>query len=435
LDVNRLEEIIRFFTQNAGFARLMDGMWDMYARHGRCFGAVRLLNPHDYEEKAISGFFKRDYYNQALIRISLAEFERQLQKVFPQASGLGVLLEGYFSRPMTSNMDDGKDRIRVRDSFAMHVKSVILPQYEGTEAELWLREMIAHMRRTYRQWADKFILEPDTIIEQVKTVCNALNALPNDEYLLLSDFSAQVCGDSQALDFYGSHGALFLRALARRYGVNVPNQLDESIHLYWLAGLLSNGVLNQVTVSGLVAYGNGDEADAACAYYDNLGEAHILTLENISRFTRVETYKNKVFIVESATVFALLSERLRTLPCTLVCASAGANAALDRLLVLCFHSGADLYYSGNMDLKGLLLGDALHLRFGKRFIPWRYEKEDYEKALSENDALLPDEKKDVALHNEDFASLLSMIRKKGKTANHLPLVGLLAEDIHTYIGG
>jgi uncharacterized protein (TIGR02679 family) len=204
--------------------------------------------------------------------------------------------------------------------------------------------------------------------------------------------------------------------------------LEESIQLYWQAGLLSNGVLNQVTVSGIVA-------DKACAHYDSLGEAHVLTLENISRFTKVAVYKKKVFVVESASVFALLCEQLRGLRCTLVCASPGLNAALDRLLSLCCESGAELYYSGNMDFKGLTLGESLYLRFGKQFVPWRYGKEDYELALTQSDTLMPDEKRNVAFHNEAFASILSHIRKKGKTAGHLPLVKLLAEDIAAYIGG
>jgi uncharacterized protein (TIGR02679 family) len=423
-----VDEMLGYFLKEEGFSRMMAGMWDLYARHGRCFGAVRLTKPRRNEEIAISEFFKRDYYDQALIRISLADFERQLQKIFPEAPGLGVFLEGYFARPFTSHFEDVKNPTRIRDSFAMFIKTEILPEYEGTEAGHWLKEMIAHIRRTYKQWAEMFVSESDTVVKQVKTVCVALNTLPQDEYLLLSDFSQKICGHPQALDFYGSHGSLFLRALARKFGTFIPQQLDESIQLYWQAGLLSNGVLNQVTVSGIIA-------DDACAVYDAMGEAHVLTLENISRFTKVEAYKNKVFIVESTNVFALLCERLRGLRCTLVCASSGINAALDRLLTLCCESGADLYYSGNIDLKGLSLGDSLYLRFGKHFVPWRYGKEDYEQALSETDALLPDDKKSMALHNEFFASLLSLIRKKGKTVSHLPLVELLAEDIHTYVGG
>jgi uncharacterized protein (TIGR02679 family) len=185
---------------------------------------------------------------------------------------------------------------------------------------------------------------------------------------------------------------------------------------------------------GLGAYTGGEE-DAACAHYRGRGEAHVLTLENISRFTRVEAKGNKVFILENAVVFALLCERLRGTGCTLVCAANGMNAALDALLTLCCDGGAVLHYSGNMDLKGLGLGDNLYLRFGGQFIPWRYGKGDYELAQAESETTLTDDKRDLSLHNEAFASLLSLIRKKGKTATHLPLVELLAGDVRAHAGG
>lgn len=428
-----MDEILQYFSQEAGFARLMDGMWETYARHGRCFGAVRIEAPTGEEERAISDFFQRDYFDQALIRVSLAEFERQLHKTFPNAPKLGVLLEAHFARPLTASSATAKERIRIRDSFAVHVKNEILPAYERTPAAEWLNEMIAHMRRNYKPWAERFITEKDAVVAQTKVVCDALNALNDDAYVLLSEFSQEVCGDPHALDFYGTHGPLFLRALAKRYKMNVPAQLEESIHLYWQACLLSNGVLNQVTVLGLQAF--VEDEDEACAYYNNLNEAHILTLENISRFTRVEAVKKKVFVVENASVFALLCERLRGINCSVVCAAAGMNAALDRLLFLCGDNGAKIYYSGNMDVRGLTWGDMLYLRLYKNFIPWRYSKEDYERALVTSEAMLPDEKKEVSLHNEEFAALLSLIRKKGKIATQMPLVDLLAADIKKLVGG
>jgi uncharacterized protein (TIGR02679 family) len=284
------------------------------------------------------------------------------------------------------------------------------------------------MRRTYKQWSEQFIQEPEKITGQIATVCEALNGLPKSGYVRLSDFSARICGDPRALDFHTGLGALFLRALARRYDTAIPSHLEGSIHLYWQAGLISNGVLSQVTVLGISA-DSAEINDAACAQYNALGESFVLTLENISRFTGVGAYGEKVFVVENASVFALLCERLRDVKCTLVCASGGLNAALDALLTLCFKSGLDIYYSGNLDVKGLGLGDAMYIKFGKKFNPWRYGKADYELALAENDVLLADEKKDLAMHNEAFASLLSLIRKKGRTASQLPLVGLLAEDI------
>jgi len=86
-----------------------------------------------------------------------------------------------------------------------------------------------------------------------------------------------------------------------------------------------------------------------------------------------------------------------------------------------------------MDYKGLILADKVYLKFNKHFIPWRYSKTDYEVVLAENDYLLPEDKKDLAMHNENLASLLSLMRKKGRTASLHPLVSAMAEDVRALL--
>jgi len=343
--------------------------------------------------------------------------------------GLNTILEAYFGRPITSFNEPTIDTSRYKDAFTRTIRDEILPKFEGTPAAAWLREMLAHMRRTYRQWADQFPHEPENVLSMISIVCEAVNALPPaDQLIRLSDFSAQHLDDSKALDFHSPLGPLFLRALAHRHQASVPSILEDSIRLYLQAGLLSDGVLSQVTVRGI------DADDEACTFYDQLGEAHVLTLENICRLESARAYGEKVFVVENPHVFSALCERLSGLNCTLVCAAHGLNPALEHLLKLCTQSGAVIHYAGNMDYKGLTLADKVYLRFGKLFVPWRYGKADYELLFAGSDYLLPDDRKDLAMHNEELAALLSLLRKKGKSASSLPLVGLLAEDIRAMLG-
>ena len=424
---NGLPEVIQYLKSDGGFERLINGMFDLYSRYGRCFSAVRLVRPTREEENALSVLFKRDYYDQALIRIGLAEFERQIQKVFSYEAGLDTVLEAYMGRPVVAQSEPPNDSHRYKDAFTRTIRDEILPRFEDTPAAAWLREMVAHMRRTYRQWADQFPHEPARVLRMVAAVCEAVNALPQGRQMRLSDFSAQHLGDARALDFHSPHGPLFLRALAYMYEMPVPTVLEDSIRLYLQAGLLSEGVLSQVALRGVRS------DDEACAFFDRLGEAHVLTLENICRLTDVRSYGDKVFILENPHVFSALCERLSGFNCTLVCANGGLSPALERLLDLCTKSGATLYYAGNMDYKGLTLADKLYLRFGKQFTPWRYSRADYGLLLTGNDYLLPDDRKDLAMHNEELAALLSMLRKKGKSASSLALVGLFAEDIRAMV--
>jgi len=425
---NGLAGIVQHFKNDNSFERLMNGMFDLYNRYGRCFSAVRLTRPSKEEEKALSVFFNRDYYDQALIRIGLAEFERQVQKVFGYDAGLASILEAYFGRPIATYSEPAPESIRYKDAFTRTIRDDLLPRFEDTPAAGWLREMLAHMRRTYRQWADQFPHEPENVLSMISDVCEAVNALPGTGQLVrLSAFAAQHLASARALDYHSPLGPLFLRALAHRYQTQIPTVLEDSIRLYLQAGLLSDGVLSQVAVKGIIT------DDAACNLYDQQGEAHVLTLENICRLTDIRTYGEKVFVIENAHVFSALCERLGGVSCTLVCAANGLNPALERLLELCTSSGATIYYSGNMDYKGLTLADKVYLRFEKQFVPWRYGKADYELLFSGSDYLLPDDRKDLAMHNEELASLLSLLRKKGKSASSYPLVGLLAEDVRALV--
>jgi len=424
-----ITEIIQYFKNDTGFERLMSGMFDLYNRYGRCFSAVRLSRPTKDEEKALSVFFNRDYYDQVLIRIGLAEFERQAQKVFEYEIGLATILEAYIGRPLTSYSEPATETIRYKDAFTRAIRDEVLPKFEDTPAAEWLKEILAHTRRTYRQWADLFSHEPENILSMVSVVCEAVNSLPPAGQLIrLQDFSAQHIGDSRALDFHSSLGPLFLRALAHQYQAPVPAVLEDSIRLYLQAGLLTDGVLSQVVVIGIQA------DDEVCEFYDQLGEAFVLTLENLCRIESVQAYGDKVFVVESLHVFSALCERLSGQNCTIICASNGLNPALEHLLELFTQSGAAIYYAGNMDYKGLTLADKIYLRFGKRFVPWRYGKADYDLLFTGSDYLLPDDRKDLAMHNEELASLLSQLRKKGKSASSLPLVSVLAEDVRAMLG-
>jgi uncharacterized protein (TIGR02679 family) len=421
-----IDECAAYFKNTDGFSRLMSGMFDMYVRYERCFGAVRLSNPTPEEEKAISDFFNRDYYNQALIRISLADFERHVQKKFSGSIQLDALLETYTRRPI---MRRTSPRITV-NAFSAQVESDLLPMYTETEAGFWLREVIAHTRRTYRKWAEAFTREPQRILGILETVCAALNDLPclRGEKENLMDFTKRHHENAHAFDINNELGSLLLRALARRFDMPLPSGANESSALYYMAGLLTEGVLNSVVVKGIKGF-RGDASDKACDFYNKLGETHVLTLEQLSRFTGAQAHEGKIYIIENLPVYSAVNERIRGKICSMMCIGNGLNAAAVCLLDLLSASGTKIYFSGNMDYSGLALADKVYLRHPKLFIPWRYDKTDYEKILSNNEFFLPDHKRDQGLHNDDLASLLSTMRKRGKTAPQMALVEDLANDL------
>jgi uncharacterized protein (TIGR02679 family) len=424
---NNLQAIVQYFKSDSGFDRIIRMMFDVYLHHGRTFGAVRVTQPSGDEETALSVFFKRDYYNQALIRIGLADFERQMHRNFSDEFSLGVVLAEYLGKSLSVM----KTRETIKPStFSSRVSNEIIPKFENTPAAAWLKEVTVQTRRGYRTWSEKFLFEPDEVVLSITNVANALNNVNKENKLIpIAEFSKKYIGSPDAFDFYGTHGQLFLKALACRFDIPTHVNIEDYIKMHLRAGLLSYGMLSRVTVFGLGAKTYDGDTDTACGYYNDLYQSHILTLENLSRIANVSAHGGKVFIFEDSQIFAAVLSKLNGKKCTLVCSDGKLSAAFMYLLKLLSAANIPMYYAGSMTDKGLELADRLYVEFSKNFVPWRYSDEDFTRILSENAYTISQEKKHLALHNDTFAGLLSHMRKTGKTAPSTPLIPYYADDI------
>ncbi|MDR0273551.1 MAG: TIGR02679 domain-containing protein, partial [Clostridiales bacterium] len=369
------------------------------------FGAIRLTKPSEREEVAISEFFKRDYYNQALIRIGLADFERQMQKIYGDSVELEAVLSDYMGRPVVEKQKP--------NAFSTTILSDVLPKFSGTFAEEWLREISSQTRRTYRIWSDQYFAEPEPVLKTIDMVATALNNLDTERLVPIEEFSEKQMGSYDALSFSGTHGKLFLKALACKFSSSFPSSTEECIELHFRAGLLSFGMLSSVSVLGL----------------SDRNETYVYTLENLSGLKNISAHGGKVYVIEEPVVFAKLCGLLRDVKCTIVCPVYGFSAAYMYLLKMINAAKIPMYYAGNMDFKGIEFADKLFMQFGKNFIPWHYSHDDYAKVLAGESTLLPDEKKELSLHNETLASLLSQMRKTKRTASSAALTQIYADEI------
>ncbi|MCL1878197.1 MAG: TIGR02679 domain-containing protein [Defluviitaleaceae bacterium] len=415
----QIDQIVQFFKSNPGFGRIIHAMFDMYVQYERAFGAVRLIKPREEEEEALSKFFSRDYYNQALIRIGLADFERQMCKNFLSDVSLGDVLAQYIGKPVKKATESN---MKKPTPFAAGVLSLV-PKFKNTQAEIWLKEISAHTRRTYRAAADSYLADPKSALRVIRQTADALNDVgANGKLVPLAEFSEKHTGSPGAFDFSGTHGQLFLKALASKFDVALPTTAEGCVFLHYRAGLLSNGMLSSVTVFGL---------SADSAHYENLNQAQVLTLENINSLSHASAHGGKVFILEEPQIFSAVLTRLKCdtggVKRTIVCPTGGFNAAFVCLMELL--RGADMYFAGGMNYKGLEFADKLYEQFRKNFVPWRYTREDYAKVIAVDGGYLTGEKRGLAMHNESLASLLSHIKKTGRTASSLPLVDDYVSDI------
>jgi hypothetical protein len=204
-------------------------------------------------------------------------------------------------------------------------------------------------------------------------------------------------------------GKLFLKALASVFDCPKPTTTEENITLHLRANILTCGKISGVTTYGI----NGDFT------------AKMHTLENLFHMENATAHKNKAFVFQDPLIFNAICETQTE--CTLICPTSGISAAFVHLLNTLAKTGCKIYYAGNFTFRDLETADD----FCKNpaIIPWRYTRADYERILQAEARTLPAEKKHLSLHNEELASLLSLMRKSGKTGSSMPLLPLYMDDI------
>lgn len=222
--------------------------------------------------------------------------------------------------------------------------------------------------------------------------------------------AAYATGDAHALDWKLPAGRLFWWALTEIYGegtsndrhheavnimevqegeANVPDNMPRAILIregYRNAGVADDDVSSQVM---LFAPG-----------WLQSWEERILTLRQVERIS-AEDLKgicpSAIYAVENPSVFAVLVDRaaslnhaalisntvdahgVNKLP-VLICVNGQPSVAVIRVLeLLCDgEPNRPLYYSGDIDGKGLDIAQGLQQRFKPYFHPWRMDKEQYQ---------------------------------------------------------
>jgi hypothetical protein len=306
-----LDACVAHFRETPGFHRLMTGLFDAYMRHERCFGAVRLESPTPDEEAALSEFFGRDYYNQAMIRIGLGDFERQAQRRFGGDMELEALLSAYCHRPVVR-------KIRGRAPagiFAEWVSRELMPRFENTPAHGWLKEVTATPRRNYRAHVESFLRIPAKITTLFETTCHMLNDLPADREQVekLNAFALRHAGEAAGFELDGEYDTLLQKALAHRFRQPQPQSRREAAGLYFRAGLLTHGSLNHVWVRGLQAWIGGKTRKRGvlcpvCELHNQADAPHILTSDYISRFVKADAPAKTAYLLPDEVTFAQACE-------------------------------------------------------------------------------------------------------------------------------
>lgn len=416
-----LREDARLYFSQPGFSRFLA---ELKKRHEASkLGARGYVTLHvltEQERTTLDGFYGTytTADQLAVKRYSVAGFSRLLLEskfalTIPQ---LFLLLEGevLLTRGERKTVADAEWNGFIDEM-------IVYGEFSGSAAHeailSWMECLRSEQTSGSRVLKKLFFISQAAAQECLKHCLNALMILaqthaqsadqPAALPIRLPILAAHATGDAHALDWKFSSGRLFWWALVEIYGDSTlgyqPNEATDIMEeaeaeteatdygqiprailireAYRCAGVADDDVSSQVM---LFAPG-----------WLQSWEERILTLRQVERIS-TEDLRNirpsAVYAVENPSVFAELVDKaamLRTvtdagnannLP-ILVCVNGQPSVAVIRMLeLLCAgDTRYPLYYSGDLDVKGLEITQGLEQRFKPDFHPWRMDKEQYQR--------------------------------------------------------
>lgn len=264
--------------------------------------------------------------------------------------------------------------------------------------------------------------EPEEIWEMLLMGVRILQKLPaKAQYLPV--FAAQVTGNPHAFDD-GTRGGRYLEQMIRWYlkkrgeNTEIGNEspvkvfpLLEKQRLFWKAGILKDDVSNYALATGIRAQKKDGCFHEGMDGFFAEGQPVQIPLSVIDGWESLECPENRIFIVENPSVYAMLCGQWKK-NCALLCMNGQPRLSSLLILDLLAKRGTKVWYAGDFDPEGLLIGQKLKQYYQGEFHYWHMTAEDYEKSKS-REMISPRRLKMLDnIWDEQLAETAEMVKKE-----------------------
>ena len=430
--MNNNEACAAYFKGNPAYRRCFLEFEKKWNSYGRAKGIITLKHTSEEERRAIGGILGKTFYEDA-IRFPFAEFEKGLQCTKFAPVNFEEVLEAYFARKMITTQKMRMEEERSRAEFFETVEGC-LTECAGPDSVVvfWLREMYSKKKFGYQTVIREYGRDRERTEKLLKTVGRALVLLEDiretQEEYPLAVFSAEISGNPHYFDQGTTAGQLLVHGVCYAARTDYPENAHQ-----WRELLLSNGIVPDNISSIVHIYGLRLQIDSdwhlAYDAFCRRQEPCAVTMENLQELTAVQPTGDRVYIVENEMVFSYLLKHLEQKNVTLLCTSGQLRSAAVKLISFLLDSGAEIYYSGDIDPDGIRIADRLWRKYGDRIRVWRMSKEDYTKSLSEEEIGNISMKKLEAVENPILRETAGEVRKKKKAGYQENILTDLLEDM------
>lgn len=397
-------ECAEYFKGQKAYRRCFQELLKKWKSYGKAAGRISLKNTSEEEKKAIGGLLGKTFYEENIC-FSFADFEKSLQKTRYAPVEMKKVLEEYFGEELCTNRGRQETARREKQEFWERCRSyfrestetkyfaeskapVADANFAGEEnsaALSWLQALISEKKYGYHLLNREYQNNPAQAETLVRNVGQALETLKGMEQTgtesPLAVFAAEISGNPHYFDRGTGAGQLLVHGICYLKGGDLPGTAHSWRNLLQNAGVIPDNVSSMLHVYGLRLHRDNGWHPAYEAFCQ-LGEPCVITMENLRGITKVQAAGQKVYVVENEMVFTWLLNRVGNQKLTLLCTSGQLRAVALEVISLLLDSGADIYYSGDLDPDGLGIADRLWQRFGDHIHMWRMSEEDYGKSLS-----------------------------------------------------
>lgn len=430
--MNNNEACAAYFKGNPAYRRCFLEFEKKWNSYGRAKGIITLKHTSEEERRAIGGILGKTFYEDA-IRFPFAEFEKGLQCTKFAPVNFEEVLEAYFARKMITTQ---KMRMEEESSRAELFETVegCLAEGAGPDSVVvsWLREMYSKKKYGYQTVIREYGRDRERTEKLLKTVGRALVLLEDiretQEEYPLAVFSAEISGNPHYFDQGTTAGQLLVHGVCYAARTDYPENAHQWRELLLSNGIVPDNISSIVHIYGLRLQIGGDWHPAYDAFCRRQ-EPCAVTMENLQELTAVQPTGDRVYIVENEMVFSYLLKHLEQKNVTLLCTSGQLRSAAVKLISFLLDSGAEIYYSGDIDPDGIRIADRLWRKYGDRIRVWRMSKEDYTKSLSEEEIGNISMKKLEAVENPILRETAGEVRKKKKAGYQENILTDLLEDM------
>lgn len=378
--MNNSRECAEYFKNLKESNRCFRELRRKWRSYGRAAGQITMKETSQEERRMIGGIVGKVFYDET-IRFSFQEFEQGLQKTRFAPVEMKDVLEEYFGEALCTNQGKMVEAQLAKGEFFKE----ILNSNRKSKVYTWIRDMEVHKKFGYQLLIREYGRDRGQALELAENVGAALvrveNAKAAGTEIPLAVFAADISGNPHYFDRGTTAGQLLIHGICYLENTSFPGNAHQWRGLLLSVGIVPDNVSSMVHAFGLrikTTEGWHPAYEVFCARK----EPCVITMENLREVTGVQAAGNRVYVVENEMVFSYLLDRGKGKNFTLLCTSGQLRAAALDLIPFILDSGAEIWYSGDMDPDGLGIADRLWQKYGDRIQIWRMTPDDYAKSLS-----------------------------------------------------